>query len=168
MSRDLKIHCTREIGFDELCAVAKSIAEGLVGARVPSIVPERSPGHESPHRPVIVSDPDDVALIAFRGIPSSVELVTFCARGIDGVERTRFSVELPTGHSAVGYLLAVSVAAALARMNNEPILDDPGYFTPGGGIKTEDEFLDEVRSGKSGIAPNELERALALFRSPYT
>src|SRR6476661_6744582 len=129
MSRDLKVRCDPEILFEAFCEETKLVAQELCGGDVPPVIVENAPGHETHWRPKLV---DEGPLIAFQGVLSSVDIVPYWGREIDGKEEARISIDLPWGHSPAAYVLAVSAAVALARMNDSTILDDPGYFTPQG------------------------------------
>jgi len=62
------------------------------------------------------------------------------------------------------YVLAVASAVAIAWMNQSAVLDDPGYFTPQGGMMSADVLLDSVKSGKSGLGRNKLRQGIEMIR----
>ena len=160
MSWDLHVRCSGEVEFEAFCAEVIRVAKELTGVDVPPVIVENSSGYETHWRPKLVGEGP---LIAFRGVPSSVELIEFAARELDGTEYPRVSVELPFASPAGGYALAVTGAIALGRMNQALILDDPGFFTPRGGWLSAEELLDSVRAGKSGSGRNKLCEAIALL-----
>jgi hypothetical protein len=99
-----------------------------------------------------------------RMIASSIELVIFGARKPNANSESRmFSVELPSGHSAAGYLLAVASATTLAKLNGSEIVDQAGIYTPELRIAATD-FVIQIRAGRAGTGRNELREAVESFQ----
>ncbi|HEY7117384.1 MAG TPA: hypothetical protein VH475_12405 [Tepidisphaeraceae bacterium] len=128
MSWDLRIECHEVIRFEDFASETANAVQRLLGVRIDpkDIVLESSPGvPNGKHPPSIIGGVDDEWLLGLSRVHASFSLLSFGLK-----DRYRgFSVELPVGHSPAGFALAAAAAAALAKLQGSPILDDAQRWT---------------------------------------
>jgi hypothetical protein len=158
MSWDLRLDCHKVLQFEDFASETSRELDRLLGMHIDpkDVVQESSPGVPSRKPPPrIIGDVDEEWLLGLSGVHASFSLISF---GLKDGSRG-FSVELPVGHSPLGFALAAASAAALGRLQNSPIFDDAERWTRTAQLSPE-EFLAAIAQGPHAAKVTEAARAL--------